>query len=92
MSALSHRNLLLLTASLVAAAAALLYRPISLRLHVLGAIGRNNSVAAIYDAIQPVRRIPGTPFTEDLHLHEPSGLIFGASEAEGPQRRLFFPP
>lgn len=39
-----------------------------------------------------VVRLPETTYCEDLHHHQPSGLIFAACEAKPELRHAWFPP
>lgn len=67
-----------------------LYRPIALRYQVLG-IGRGfKPIKNIHGADLNV--IPDTLYCEDLHYHEPSNLLFAASEENDQTRWNWFPP
>ncbi|KAH8651120.1 hypothetical protein BX600DRAFT_516714 [Xylariales sp. PMI_506] len=65
-------------------------KPITLRTKVLG-VGR---------LFSPIKNVHGsdlkpihdTLFMEDLHFHEYSGLLFGASEGDEYTRNIWFPP
>lgn len=70
--------------------AALLYKPVTLRLEVLGLIRPWDKIQNIHG--EDFRIIPDTLYCEDLHYHEPSGLLFGASEEKPESRAKWFPP
>lgn len=70
--------------------AALLYKPVTLRVEVLG-------FTRPLDKIQNVHGddfclIPNTLYCEDLHYHEHSNFLFGASEERPETRWKWFPP
>lgn len=69
---------------------ALLSEPLVRRARVLGITRLWGSIENIHGI--DARIIPNTQFTEDLHYHEPSGLIFGASEPNEERRWKWFPP
>jgi len=65
----------------------LLYKPIELRFRVLGV---TRSVQNIHG--EDLRIIPDTVHVEDLHYHEGSGLLFGASEENEQCHWKWWPP
>lgn len=73
----------------VLALGAALYNPLELRVRVLG-INRPLPIQNMHG--EEIRVIPDTPHAEDLHVHEPSGLIFTASEESEECRWKWFPP
>ncbi|KAI1411057.1 hypothetical protein F5Y13DRAFT_66147 [Hypoxylon sp. FL1857] len=85
--------LVLVRATAVAIMASVLFTPFSqliTRMKVLG-------ITRLFGPIQNIHGedlsvIPDTPFTEDLHYHTPSGLLFGASEGDQKTRATWFPP
>ena len=69
---------------------AVLYKPLSLRVEVLGINRSLEKIENIHgDGLQIV---PDTLYTEDLHYDESSGLLFGASEEKAEARWHWFPP
>ena len=69
---------------------ALLYKPLTLRAEVLGFTRPLDKIENIHG--QDFRLIPDTLYCEDLHYHESSGLLFGASEEKPESRWKWFPP
>ena len=69
---------------------ALLYRPIIVRIEVLGLTRPLNKIHNIHG--QDLRKLPDTLHCEDLHYHEHSHLLFGASQENPDYRWLWFPP
>ena len=78
------------TAAVLVSFAALLYKPVTLRLEVLGLTRAWGKIRNIHG--EDFRIIPDTLYCEDLHYHEPSGLLFGASEEKPETRAQWFPP
>ena len=70
--------------------AALFYKPVTVRLEVLGFTRPWDKIRNIHG--EAFRIIPDTLYCEDLHYHEPSGLLFGASEEKVGGRAEWFPP
>lgn len=69
---------------------AVLYKPLTLRVEVLGINRPLNKIQNVHG--EDFRVIPDSLYTEDLHYHEPSGLLFGASEEKADTRWHWFPP
>ena len=65
--------------------------PITTRLSVLGFLRPSSSITNIHGLIRP-EPIPGTLFSEDIHYHTSSGLIFGVAESSPSSRSDWFPP
>ena len=74
----------------LASLAALLYRPVTLRLEVLGFTRPLDKIQNIHG--EDFALIPDTLYCEDLHHHAPSNLLFGASEEKAENRWKWFPP
>ncbi len=70
--------------------AALRYKSLTLRLEVLGFTKPLHKIQNIHG--EDIRIIPHTLYCEDLHYHEPSNLLFGASEEKPETRWKWFPP
>lgn len=70
--------------------AALFYKPVTLRVEVLGFTRPWDKIRNIHG--EDFRIILDTLHCEDLHYHEPSGLLFGASEERAESRAKWFPP
>lgn len=70
--------------------AALFYKPITLRVEVLGLTRPLNKIQNVHG--EDLRMIPDTLYCEDLHYHEHSHLLFGASEEKLETRWKWFPP
>ena len=68
---------------------AVLYKPLSLRVEVLGVNRPLDKIENIHG--EGLQIVPDTLYTEDLHYHEPSGLLFGASEEKEEARWHWFP-
>lgn len=76
--------------AVLASLAAVVYKPLTLRAEVLG-------INRPLDRIQNTHGedfgvIADTLYTEDLHHHLPSGLLFGAAEEKVETRWNWFPP
>ncbi|KAL9081221.1 MAG: hypothetical protein Q9157_000196 [Trypethelium eluteriae] len=69
---------------------AILYPPLSLRYTVFG-FGRGSGRTVNLHGHE-LKRIPDTLYVEDLHYHQASNLLFGASEADEETRKFWFPP
>ena len=69
---------------------ALFYKPIVVRIEVLGLTRPLNKIHNVHG--QDLRKLPDTLYCEDLHYHEHSHLLFGASEENPDARWLWFPP
>lgn len=69
---------------------ALLYKPVALRVEVLGLTRPLDKIQNIHG--DDFRLIPDTLYCEDLHYHEHSNLLFGASEERPETRWKWFPP
>lgn len=76
--------------AVIASLGAVLYKPLSLRIEVLGINRPLNKIVNIHG--EDFQIIPDTLYTEDLHHHLPSGLLFGASEENPETRYKWFPP
>lgn len=60
------------------------------RLKVLGATRLPYATPPVHGT--DLRVIDNTTHAEDLHYHEPSGLIFTAAERDETRRSVWFPP
>ena len=69
---------------------ALFYKPISVRIEVLGLIRSLNKIHNVHG--QELSLLPDTLHCEDLHYHEHSHLLFGVSQEKPEVRWLWFPP
>lgn len=69
---------------------AVFHKPLALRFEVLGISRPLNTLENIHG--EHFQVIPDTLYTEDLHYHRPSGLLFGASEEKADTRWHWFPP
>ena len=69
---------------------ALFYKPIIVRIEVLGLTRPLDKIHNIHG--QDLRTLPNTLHCEDLHYHEHSHLLFGASQENPDARWLWFPP
>ena len=69
--------------------AALFSKPVTLRSEVVGLTRAWGKIRNIHG--EDFRIIPDTLYCEDLHYHEPSGLLFGASEEKPETRAQWFP-
>ncbi|KAL4894318.1 hypothetical protein BDV59DRAFT_192656 [Aspergillus ambiguus] len=78
-----------LTLALLAVLVATLYGPVSRGLTVLGVWRPSNLTVAQQ---VPFQKVADTIHCEDLHYHEPSGLIFTACEDSVETRFKWFPP
>lgn len=67
-----------------------LFKPLTLRVKVLGVSRLFGSIENIHG--EDLQVIPDTLFTEDLHYHAQSGQLFGASEGDEKTRNTWFPP
>lgn len=76
--------------AVLASLVAVLYKPLTLRVEVLGINRPLDKVQNIHG--EEFQMIPDTLYTEDLHHHLPSGLLFGASEEKPEARWQWFPP
>lgn len=76
--------------ALFATVAAFLFNPIVLRLRVLGVLRQWNGINNVYGA--GLTAIPDLFGVEDLHYHEPTGVIFGLTEENIESRDRWFPP
>lgn len=76
--------------AILASLSAVLFRPIALRVDVLGVSRPLDKIENIHG--EDFQVIPDTLYTEDLHYHVPSGLLFGASEEKAETRYQWFPP
>lgn len=76
--------------AVLASLVAVLYKPLTLRVEVLGINRPLDKVQNIHG--EEFQIIPDTLYTEDLHHHLPSGLLFGASEEKPGARWQWFPP
>ncbi|KAI1374463.1 hypothetical protein F4677DRAFT_455459 [Hypoxylon crocopeplum] len=66
------------------------FSQIGTRLKVLGVTRLFRPTQNIHG--EDLKVIPDTQYTEDLHYHAPSGLLFGASEGDQKTRTTWFPP
>ncbi|RMJ21954.1 hypothetical protein PHISP_07168, partial [Aspergillus sp. HF37] len=64
--------------------------PLKLRARVLGLGRLFGSIRHIHE--HDLHVIPDTLYTEDLHYHASSHLLFGASEGNYKTRNTWFPP
>ncbi|KAL6712708.1 hypothetical protein ACLMJK_009730 [Lecanora helva] len=79
-----------ITSAVLISLAAVLYTPLKHRVEVLGISRPLEKIVNIHgDGLEVV---PDTLYTEDLHYHQPSGLLFGASEEKPEGRWNWFPP
>ena len=69
---------------------ALFYKPITVRIEVLGLTRPLDKIHNIHG--QDLRKLPDSWHCEDLHYHEHSHLLFGASQENPDVRWLWFPP
>ena len=76
--------------TLLVSLTAVLYRPLSLRVEVLGLNRPLSKIQNIHG--EDFRIIPDTLYCEDLHHHLHSSLLFGASEEKPETRMKWFPP
>ena len=76
--------------ALLVSFAAVLYKPITLRLEVLGLNRPLSTIQNVHG--EDFRLIPDTLYCEDLHYHESSELLFGTSEEKAESRWKWFPP
>ena len=76
--------------ALIVSFAALLYKPVTLRLEVLGLTRPLHKIQNVHG--EDFRLIPDTLYCEDLHHHKSSNLLFGASEEKSESRWKWFPP
>ena len=76
--------------ALLVSFAALLYKPVTLRAEVVGFTRPLDKIQNVHG--QDFRLIPDTLYCEDLHYHESSNLLFGASEEKPGSRWKWFPP
>lgn len=76
--------------ALLVSLAALLYQPVTLRAQVIGFTRSLDKIQNLHG--QDFGLIPDTLYCEDLHYHESSGLLFGASEEKAESRWKWFPP
>lgn len=81
---------LAVVSAVVASLAALLYRPVRLRVQVLGVSRPLDKIQNIHG--QDLGIIPDSLYCEDLHHHIPSNLLFAASEENAQTRWKWFPP
>ena len=68
----------------------ILRNPIARRLEIMGYSRPLEKLQLIHGS--GLERISGTLNCEDIHYHEPSGLIFGVAERDGDSRKEWFPP
>ena len=76
--------------AVLASLAAVLYKPVSLKVEVLGLNRSLDKIENIHG--EDFRVLPDTLYLEDIHLHEASGLLFGAIEEKVETRWQWFPP
>lgn len=76
--------------AVLASFAVLLYKPVTLRIEVLGLTRPLNKIGNVHG--EDFRLIPNTLYCEDLHYHKSSGLLFSASEEKPENRLKWFPP
>ena len=76
--------------STLALLASILYEPITRRMEVFGINRPLHKIHNIHG--EDLKIIPDTIYCEDLHYHEPSGLLFGAAETDKVARKKWFPP
>ena len=69
---------------------ALFYQPIVVRIEVLGLTRPLSKIHNIHG--QDLLILPNTLHCEDLHYHEHSHLLFGATQENPDYRWLWFPP
>jgi hypothetical protein len=67
-----------------------LFNPVKLRAEVIGLVRPLSSIRNIHG--EDLRAIPNTVQCEDLHVHEPSGLLFTACQGTSAERFSWFPP
>ena len=76
--------------AVLASLAAVLYKSVSLKVEVLGMNRPLDKIENIHG--EDFRVLPDTLYLEDIHLHESSGLLFGAIEEKAETRWQWFPP
>ncbi len=70
--------------------AAFLYNPIVLRLEIFGILRQWKGIENLHG--EGLVAIPDLFGVEDIHYHEPTGIIFGLTEENLESRRKWFPP
>ena len=75
--------------AVLASLTAVFYRPLKTSVDVLGLNRPLDSIENIHG--EDFRIIPDTLYTEDLHHHSSSGLLFGTSEENVDTRWKWFP-
>lgn len=83
-------RLLYLGGALFAVLFAWVYQGVNHRFNVLGLTRSKAALVNIHG--HDLRIIPNTIQCEDLHIHEPSGLLFTACQGESESRLSYFPP
>ena len=76
--------------ALFASLAAFLYNPINTRLDISGIRRKWTGFENVPG--EGLAGIPDTFGCEDLHYHEPSGIVFGVTEDTAESRERWFPP
>lgn len=76
--------------ALLASIAAFVYNPLVTRLRVFGLIRQWNGIENFH--AQGLTVIPDLFGVEDLHYHEPTGIVFGLTEESIETRKQWFPP
>ena len=79
-----------LAVALFASIAAFLYNPLIARLRIGGAFRYWKGFENLHG--EGMTAIPGLFGVEDLHFHEPSGIVFGLTEDNAESRGKWFPP
>lgn len=76
--------------AILASLVAVLYKPLAHRVEVLGISKPLDKIQNIHG--EEFQVVSDTLYTEDMHHHIPSGLLFGASEEKAETRWQWFPP
>ena len=79
-----------LSVALFASIAAFLYNPIVARLQIGGAFRQWKGFENFHG--ESLTAIQGLFGVEDLHFHEPSGIVFGLTQDNAGSREKWFPP
>ncbi len=79
-----------LSIALFASIAAFLFNPIVLRLQIFGVLRQWKGMENFHG--KGLTAIPDLFGVEDLHHHEPTGIIFGLTEENSESRSQWFPP
>ena len=75
--------------ALFASIAAFVYNPLVARLRVFGIIRQWNGMENLHT--EGLTAVPDLFGVEDLHYHEPTGIVFGVTEETAESRTRWFP-